>query len=147
MVEDAEAEYDVELAMPLAAEVAHVAEAEVDLEVEDPRGKPRLLEIRLPALDRNHLRASARELEGVHPFETGKVEDTRALDAIAEHVRDDLDDAPKLHLVAGGLRRDRPDSVREPDVVCGPGAEAPLDLGFLLLDRPDVPHLPPTSFP
>ena len=69
VVEDAEAEHDVELAVLVSAQVTHVAEPKVDVEAERAGGESRLLEVRLAALDRDDLCAARRELERVHPLE------------------------------------------------------------------------------
>ena len=74
MVEDAEREHEVELSMPLGAQVPHVPELEVDLEPERTRGEARLLETRLASLDRDDDGAAPRELERIHALEASEVE-------------------------------------------------------------------------
>src|SRR5437588_578025 len=101
VVEDAEAEDRIELAVALARKVTHVAELEVDasFELERAGGEAGFLQVCLATLDRHDIRATCGELERVHALEAGEVEHTKPFH-VAEDVADELDDAAELHLVA-----------------------------------------------
>src|SRR5579862_581321 len=127
VIEDAEGEHEIELAVPFAVEVADVAELEVDIEVECSRSEARLLDVRLPPFDCNDLGAALRELERVHAFEGCEIEHPNVCKRASEHVDGELRDAAELDLVARRLRRDRVETVGEADVVRRPRPVARLD--------------------
>ena len=75
VVEQADAEHDVERPVPLAAERAHVLLEQLEpIEAERLLGHTGLLDVRLAPLDRDRLGAVRRELDGVLPLERPEVE-------------------------------------------------------------------------
>ena len=92
VVEDAEGEDEIELAVTVGRKIADVAELEVDIQTERARGETRFLDVRLAAFDRDHLCAAARELERIHAFEAGEIEHAQPSKRSAEYVGGELRD-------------------------------------------------------
>ena len=119
--------------MPLAAERAHVLLEQLEpIEAERLLGHTGLLDVRLAPLDRDRLGAVCRELDGVLPLERPEVEHAQLAERAAQHVGRDLEAAAQP--VEVGAARARRDTLRQLDVVRGPG---PVPLGDLVAARPD----------
>ena len=93
MVEDSQAQYHVEGAVPVDAEVAYVVEDQFELvEPESLLGESRLLEVRRAPFGGDHAAALEGELDAVMAFETSEVEDAKVLDRLSGQVGDDLNE-------------------------------------------------------
>ena len=106
VVEDSQAQYHVEGAVPVDAEVAHVIEDQFELvEPESLLGESRLLEVGRAPFGGNHAGALEGELDAELTFEASEVEDAKALDRLSGQVGGDLNKPPWPGVPVGLVER------------------------------------------
>ncbi len=123
VVEQAEAEDDVESSVPFGGEVPHVVLHEAAaLQTECLGGEERPRDVGLPALDADDLRAVERELDREASLEASEVGDPHAAQIRrADDVRRELEDLSQANVgLLHGRLRPRQHSGRQFDVVRGP---------------------------
>jgi hypothetical protein len=122
VIENPEAQHDIELAIALHGEVTDIVlrEAEI-LEVKNVFGETRFLYTGLTSLDTHHFRPATRELDGIQAFEARQIEDAHSGQWLLCHVGDSLDDAAQLDFVARDCLAYGIHPTAEMDVVSRPG--------------------------